>query len=422
MLVLFTGLLAPWASASINWGTGAAVLTDSDGTTPLPANRDDFTGCFIQLMWAGPDGQIDLASGVIDSNGAGGDDVVIDVAWLGIGLSSSPPQGRLATQSEEGTSPVDLQPGHVIYARAWNRPWTGALLGTAAQQQLSSSDGTESTPIVSAVSGLRYGNSQTLTLPGNYDSSSSQTFDINAFSTNLIPDFQPVLTLATSGGQNVITQPTVNFPHTLTGGSNTVSFVVGNTGSAVLDLTNVQAIGDFSVTTPPAGTVAPGATSPMVVTFSPTAGGIRNGTLQILSNDASHGNLLVTLTGRGFVPTDDDDADGVANSAEFGLAAIGFDPLVGNSSLVDTLRDNGFYQSGDIGNLAMGRPLLQRDSASGNFHLTLGFHQSPNLANWSPLIGYSLTQDIPSGTLRIDIPSGGSSPRFYRVWGEPAAP
>jgi hypothetical protein len=160
----------------------------------------------------------------------------------------------------------------------------------------------------------------------------------------------------------------------------------------------------------------------MVVTFSPTAGGTRNGVLQILSNDVSHGSLLVTLTGRGFVPTADDDADSVPNSAEFGLTEIGFDPLVDNSGLVTTLRDNGFYQSGDIGNLAMGRPLLQRDPGTGNFRLALGFHKASNLGNWSPLLGYSLTQDIPSGTLEIEFSSGGSSPQFYRVWGEPAAP
>lgn len=410
------------APAAINWKTGTGVvLTGNDGTTPLAANRDDASGCFIQLLWAGPNGVIDPASGLVGSNGAGGDDVVIDVAWLGIGLSSTPPQGALAQQPEIGTSPVDLQPGYVIFARAWNSPWSGAQVGTTSQTQLSTSDGTESTAIVSSSPTLRYGNSQTITLAGDYSSSSTVNFDINAFSTTLTPSTSPALTLTTSDGQDVIAEPAVSFPHTLVGGGNTVSFAVGNTGYGPLTLTSVQSFGDFSVTVAPAGTVNPGGASQMVISFSPTGGGVRNGVLQLLSNDASHGNLLVTLTGRGFIPTADDDGDTVPNSAEFGLASIGFDPLVGNSSLVETLRSNGFYQSSDIGDLALGRPLLQRDPATGNFRLSLGFHQSSNLTSWSPLLGYSLTHDVPSGTLQVEFPQGGSSQRFYRVWGEPAA-
>jgi hypothetical protein len=421
--LLFTGLASPWASAAINWKTGTGVvLTGSDGTTPLAASRDDAVGCFIQLLWAGPNGVIDPAAGGNGANGAGGDDVVIDVAWLGIGLSATPPQGVLAVQPEAGTSPVNLQPGQVIFARAWNSPWSGAQAGTTSAQQLAVGDGSESSAIISANSGLRYGDSQTLTLPGDYSSESSATFDIHAFSTTKVPSGPPNLTLATSSGQDVIAQPVVTFPHTLVGSGNTVSFVVGNTGVGALTLTGVQAFGDFSVTTPPTGTVNPGTPSPLVITFSPTAGGFRNGVLQILSNDTSNGNLLVTLTGRGFVATADDDADTVPNSAEFGLAAFGFDPLVNDAGRVTTLRDNGFYQSGDIGNLALGRPLLHRDPGTGSFRLKLGFQKSPDLTGWSPLLGYSLSQDIPSGTLQLEFSSGGPSPQFYRVWGEPAAP
>lgn len=398
------------ASADISWGTGGATTVfGPDGVTALTASRDDAVGCFVQLINAGPNGQIDPINTAI-ANGAGGDDTVVDAAWLGAS-TISPVNGRLASQGEAHV------PGNTYFVRGWNAP-TPSPQGTSTTG-FSLSDGNESqaAPLATAT---HYGNSATITTPANGNPADNIAFNFGLI-TNL-PFGTPNITLATAGGQNVITQTTVSFPHTLTGGGSTVSFVIGNNGTGTLNLTTVQAFGDFSVTTPPPGTLNPGATSPMVITFTPSAGGIRNGVLQILSNDPDQGSLNVTLTGRGFVPTADDDGDSVPNSSEFGLEAFGFDPTVNDSGLVTTLRSNGFYQTSDVGNLALGRPLLQRDSATGNFRLGLGFQKSATLTGWTPLLGYTLDYDVPSGSIEIEFSSGGSSPEFYRVWGEPAAP
>ena len=64
------------------------------------------------------------------------------------------------------------------------------------------------------------------------------------------------------------------------------------------------------------------------------------------------------------------------DQAELDLAALGFDPLVADTTSVAALRENAnnadLYSPEQMQTLALGAPLLARDPASGSFTLTLG--------------------------------------------------
>ncbi|MCF7674168.1 MAG: choice-of-anchor D domain-containing protein [Akkermansiaceae bacterium] len=85
------------------------------------------------------------------------------------------------------------------------------------------------------------------------------------------------------------------------GASNTLVFTVRNTGSADLTGLAISQDGahsaDFTVGTPGASTVPPGASTTFDVTFTPGAAGTRSTTIQIASNDADENPFDINLTG-----------------------------------------------------------------------------------------------------------------------------
>jgi len=84
-----------------------------------------------------------------------------------------------------------------------------------------------------------------------------------------------------------------------------VTFTIKNTGNAALNLTNLPltATGDFQITTQPISPVsAPTGTTTFIVTFTPTALGVRTGTITIASNDPATPSYVLKLTGTGIVP------------------------------------------------------------------------------------------------------------------------
>ena len=88
--------------------------------------------------------------------------------------------------------------------------------------------------------------------------------------------------------------------------------------------------------------------------------------------------------------TQDTDGDGLNDAAEFQMAALGFDWQVSQPSLVNTLSANangaGLYTLSQLQALNVGTPLLTRDSASGQFTLTIGVKKSSDLINYSPFL------------------------------------
>ncbi|MFY0482546.1 choice-of-anchor D domain-containing protein [Flavobacterium sp. PLA-1-15] len=87
------------------------------------------------------------------------------------------------------------------------------------------------------------------------------------------------------------------------GTSEAKSYRIQNLGGAVLNLSGLTITGanatDFSVTTPPPSTVAPGATVTFEVTFSPTAIGERNAIVNIPNNSSNINLFAFNIRGTG---------------------------------------------------------------------------------------------------------------------------
>jgi hypothetical protein len=210
------------------------------------------------------------------------------------------------------------------------------------------------------------------------------------------------------------------FAHTLAGSNRTAWLRLDNDGDADLVITGYQVDGmdaaSFNVAIPQSMVPAGGHIS-FLIGFVPATAGPKFGQLVIESSDPLRSPLAFGLQGRAFVADQDDDGDGVTNQQELNHAACGFDPAVDDSALVSQLRIDGFYRASDMQSLALGRPVLARDPATGSFHLSLGVLKSNTLAGWTPLLGFTPTHDPATGLLDLEIEPDGSGAEFYQVFG-----
>src|SRR5579872_1046110 len=102
-----------------------------------------------------------------------------------------------------------------------------------------------------------------------------------------------------SGGRAVLAPASVVFSTQPVGSSSTTQNVtLTNGGNAPLNITSIQATGDYKQTNNCPATVTPSFTCTISVTFTPTASGVRTGTLT--ANDDAYGSpQVVNLTGTG---------------------------------------------------------------------------------------------------------------------------
>ena len=88
-----------------------------------------------------------------------------------------------------------------------------------------------------------------------------------------------------------------------TAGTSSRSFTISNSGTGNLTTTSVSITGtnaaDFSVTTFAAGVVAPGSSTPLVITFDPSAAGVRTATVTINNDDADEAVFDFAIAGEG---------------------------------------------------------------------------------------------------------------------------
>jgi hypothetical protein len=82
--------------------------------------------------------------------------------------------------------------------------------------------------------------------------------------------------------------------------------MIYNVGTATLNLGAITIAGtnagDFTVTTPPAATVAAGGNTTVVITFNPSASGVRNATFSIVTNDITENPYNFSIRGTGTDP------------------------------------------------------------------------------------------------------------------------
>jgi hypothetical protein len=195
------------------------------------------------------------------------------------------------------------------------------------------------------------------------------------------------------------------------GSSATQTLTITNIGTA--DLTSIVATksgtnsADFGGSAPAVSLPVNGSTT-ITVTFSPASGstGSRAANLHIASNDLDENPFDIGLGGQAFSTTQDGDSDGMNDWGEYNLAPLGFNWQVNNATLVATLTSKGstagFFTAGQIQDLNIGIPLLQRNPANGEFMITLGVEKSTALPSFHPF-PMSVPQTLINGQGKLEF-------------------
>ena len=185
---------------------------------------------------------------------------------------------------------------------------------------------------------------------------------------------------------------TLTFPPVKSGGSATPQTVtVRNLGSALLTNLGVTVEGDGFTRDASSLPVMlpPGGSGSFEVNFVPAGSGSGNqsATIRISNSDYDEAPFEIHVEGLALSPSQDTDADGLNDWAEYRYAALGFDWLVAQSSLVETLQaganDAGLYSPSQVHALHVGTPLLARNPLTGEFTLTLGVEKSIDLQTFT---------------------------------------
>ncbi|RYY46318.1 MAG: choice-of-anchor D domain-containing protein [Chitinophagaceae bacterium] len=130
----------------------------------------------------------------------------------------------------------------------------------------------------------------------------------------------------TNGTNNPVAVQNTLFAARQIGTSEAKSYRIQNLGGATLNLPALTITGanpsDFTVSTPPPSTIAPGAIVTFEVSFSPTATGLRNAIVNIPNNSANANPFTFNIRGTG-------------NNAEIGVSGNAVD-IVNGSTIVST--------------------------------------------------------------------------------------
>ncbi len=112
-----------------------------------------------------------------------------------------------------------------------------------------------------------------------------------------------MLTIANGDGTPSETDNTIFHSAQVIGDSNTVSYLVANEGAVSFNISNVQITGanaaDFSVTTSPASTVLSGGKTFFIITFNPSAVGVRRANVEVTLDAPSSYTYTFAIQGTG---------------------------------------------------------------------------------------------------------------------------
>ena len=230
--------------------------------------------------------------------------------------------------------------------------------------------------------------------------------------------------MAGPAGVDLTNGSPLDFGVCLVGSPRQLACVLSNHGQAELSIPGLSITGassaDFTVSPAPPFTLPPnGGALAVKVTFASSSAGVKSAVLHLACNDPGKNPFALFLTGRALVGSADEDGDGITNAQELAHTDCGFDPLVPNSALLDTLRADGFYRSTDMHALALDRPVLVRNAATGNFHLRVGVLRSPTLSPpWTPMLQLTPTFDPATGQVDLEFAPSGGSASFFQVFGQ----
>lgn len=120
----------------------------------------------------------------------------------------------------------------------------------------------------------------------------------------------------------------------------TRTFTLRNSGNADLSSIFTSIDGphstDFEVTELPATSIGPDETTTFAVTFSPSESGLRNATLEILSDDADEGSFYIQLSGSGVLAPEIEVLDDLLDLVD-GSSTLNLDSVNTGTSVVRTL-------------------------------------------------------------------------------------
>ncbi len=240
---------------------------------------------------------------------------------------------------------------------------------------------------------------------------------------SIVPVPTPDITVEQPTGTALVDGATADFGEVVQNTSHTLAFTIHNDGDA--DLTGISpafsgpAAAEYALTTAPAGSLAPGAITSFMLTFTPVQGGNSEATLHLASNDPNESPFTVELRAAVVSLNDDADGDGMGDHAEFLLADLGFDWQLTQPQLVETYYRHapraGLIAESQIESLRAESFAIRREAATGKFVLKLDWKHSADLRSFSDLpVSVGQVSVNAEGDLELRI-EGDSQTRFFLV-------
>jgi hypothetical protein len=206
------------------------------------------------------------------------------------------------------------------------------------------------------------------------------------------------------------------------GHTSSLFFTIKNTGNAELTGLAIAfdgpdaAMFSASISSAP---LLPGGTRTVGVLFAPTSAGVKASMLHIPSNDEDENPFDIVLNGLSLSFTQDRDGDGLNDASEFLMSSLGFNFLVNQSFLVNTLFNNangaGLFTQSQLQALNVDTPLLAKDPNTGLFKLTIGVEKATQLTNFFPFpMSAPQTTINPDGKLEFQFSSPDNA-AFFRL-------
>jgi autotransporter-associated beta strand protein len=304
-----TGINVPFTyTPSVNFPNGTATFTaqlsDAAGSFAAPTNLQSVTSnasgsqsinvTIPALTTTGTGYRIRVVSALPTVNGS---DNGVNIAVSNTATSIAPITTQNIVTSTNGTT-LTVTEGATATSRQWK-------YGTTSGGPYTVNLGTATTQIPNfATPGTYY-----IVCESTYGAPCSNTVTSNQVQINVTAPTPEInvqgnsVTIVDNDPSPSATDHTL-FLTTALGGTSTRTYTIQNTGTGTLNITLPVVIGgaqasDYAVTTPPSATVAPGASTTFVVTFTPSAIGLRSANITINSDDSDEAAYNFNIEGTG---------------------------------------------------------------------------------------------------------------------------